>query len=306
MLTSQYQGLLQEKLRELHFSSNTRRAYTRWVGNLLTWSRVTDSSEITPQLASEFLTHLCVRERVSPSTQNQAFCAISFFMKHILLHTDDIPEFQRSSLHEKNLGVLRQSEAKQVFGLVAGRALLIGQLMYYAGLKLHEVLNMRIRDLDFRLLRIAVRDCGETHYTILPPELKDILERRVAAVKKIHIQDMHEEMYIEIHGAFSKCSKENVDWQYVFPGTKPEWSEVQQLFFRPQFSASPVYKAYRRAFTSLGLQEHVTCHSLRHSFGVRMVKAGYSIATIGRLMGHKDRRSTKVYEHWLQQQSFSS
>ncbi len=306
MKPSQCLSQFNKRLVELHFSSNTRRAYTRWARNLFLWCKVSDTSQISAHHISSFLSHLCTDQQVRPSTQNQAQCALQFLIDHVLHLDDEIPPFQRCCNTKPELGVLQKEQAHRVFGLVAGRALLIGQLMYYAGLKLHEVLQLRLRDLDFELLRIAVRDRGHTHYTILPPELKDVLQRRCAAVKRVHLQDSYDNIYIEIRGSFAQCSPDNMELQYLFPGTRTEMETNHDIEFRPTFSASPVYKAYRRAFQSLGLDQNVSCHSLRHSFGIRMVKAGYSIKTIGRLMGHKDRRSTKIYEHWLQRESFSN
>lgn len=55
-------------------------------------------------------------------------------------------------------------------------------------------------------------------------------------------------------------------------------------------------RAWQRARALVGL-EHVTLHDLRHSAASEMVNAGVDLYTVGRVLGHRDSRSTQRYSH---------
>jgi len=120
---------------------------------------------------SGFLTHLAVDERLSASTQNQAFNALLFLYKVVLgADIGSIGEVVRADRPRRLPVVLTHEEVGLLFRQLDGTVLLVCRLLYGSGLRLLEALRMRVKDLDFLRLEIMVRDGkgGKDRVTMLP------------------------------------------------------------------------------------------------------------------------------------------
>ena len=133
---------------------------------------------------SGFLSHLAVDERLSASTQNQAFDALLFLYKAVLdRDVGQINGVVRADRPRRLPVVLTHEEVGRLFAQLDGVVLLVCRLLYGSGLRLLESLHMRVKDVDFERLEIAVRDGkgGKDRVTMLPAtckqELLDHLER---------------------------------------------------------------------------------------------------------------------------------
>ena len=75
---------LSEAIRIRHYSPKTAETYTAWVSKNQSYSQVNDPQDLSTSDVKAFLTHLAVEKRMSASSQNQAFNALSFFFRHVL------------------------------------------------------------------------------------------------------------------------------------------------------------------------------------------------------------------------------
>ena len=107
---------------------------------------------------SRFLTFLAVELRVSASTQNQALSALLFLYKDVLaLSIGDLPTVVRARTPGRLPVVLGRDEVSALLKQLIGTERLVVMLLYGAGLRLEECLELRIKDLDFDRQQIVVR-----------------------------------------------------------------------------------------------------------------------------------------------------
>ncbi|APF20850.1 Phage integrase family protein [Caldithrix abyssi DSM 13497] len=144
-------------LRLKHYSYRTEQAYIHWIKRFIFFHNKRHPLEMGKQEINEFLTHLAVNEKVAASTQNQALCAIVFLYKHILnIDLGDIGEIYWSKKPQKLPVVFTHNEAKAVLEKLNGATWLMAMLLYGAGLRLNECLQLRVKDIDFEYKQITV------------------------------------------------------------------------------------------------------------------------------------------------------
>lgn len=102
----------------------------------------------------------------------------------------------------------------------------MASLLYGAGLRLMECVRLRVKDLDFGLNQITVRDGkgGKDRVTVLPSSLIPSLERHLLRVKALHESDLKQgfgQVYLP-HALAQKYRNASREWgwQYIFPSTK--------------------------------------------------------------------------------------
>ena len=99
---------------------------------------------------------------MSASTQNQALAAIGFLYREILrLPLEDVEEVARAKRPVRLPVVLNRDEVKRVIGEMDGAPQLAAILLYGAGLRVLECLQLRVKDIDFS----AHQNCDVTIYT---------------------------------------------------------------------------------------------------------------------------------------------
>ena len=121
---------------------------------------------------ARFLTHLARDRDVAPSfTQNQALSALLFLYKEVLKHEIGwLEKVERAKKPPKLPVVLSRTEVKRIFAYLHGVPKLMAGLLYGSGLRLMECVRLRIKDVDFELAQITVRDAkgGKDRVTMLP------------------------------------------------------------------------------------------------------------------------------------------
>jgi site-specific recombinase XerD len=151
--------LLREALRSRHYSRRTERMYVMWVKRYALHHDVRHPAEMGEAEINAFLTHLAVKGRVSPSTQNQALSALLFLYRHVIgREIGDVGDVIRARRAKRLPVVLTREEVRAVLAGLRGDKRLMANLMYGAGLRLMECLRLRIQDVDFVANQITVRD----------------------------------------------------------------------------------------------------------------------------------------------------
>ena len=161
---------LHTAVRARHFSPHTERAYEAWTRRFIVFHRRRDPVELGVPEIRQFLGHLAEARQVSPSTQNQALNAVLFLYREVLGRDPGRvgPALRARGAARAPL-VLSRQEVESVLQHLRGTARVMVALMYGSGLRLSECCRLRVRDLDFALGQLTVRDGkGERDRVTLP------------------------------------------------------------------------------------------------------------------------------------------
>jgi len=199
--------------------------------------------------------------------------------------------------------VLSPEEVQFLFKQVKGLNLLILQLLYGSGLRLMELARLRVKDIDFGQNLIFVRGSkgDQDRTTILPQTVKDMLEKHLDEVKKLHEQDLQEgygEAYLPdaLERKYPNAGKE-WGWQYVFPSSKLSVDPRSGKIRRHHISEKTIQNTVKEAVRKAGIVKHASVHTLRHSFATHLLMNGVNIREIQNLLGHKHVETTMIYTH---------
>jgi integron integrase len=201
--------------------------------------------------------------------------------------------------------VLTGEEAGRLLAHLHGIQGLIAGLLYGAGLRLREALNLRVKDIDFSRGEILVREGkgGKDRVAMLPELLAGALREHLARVRAQHAQDLQTGMgAAPLPFALArKYPRAGCDWgwQFVFPSSHICRDPYTGAPVRFHLHESTVQRAVAQAARAGGITRPVSPHTLRHGFATQLLRAGYDIRTVQELLGHKDVETTMIYTHVL-------
>jgi integron integrase len=289
-------------VRMKHFSYRTEQAYVGWARRFVLFHGKRHPREMGAGEIAAFVSHLATAGNVAASTQNQALAAILFLYRSVLgREIPDVDDVIRARKPTRLPVVLNRSEVSAFLGRMQGSPGLVARLLYGSGLRLLEALRLRVKDLDFEMHEIVVRD-GKGHkdrVTMLPAQLEPALREQLRRARALHARDL-EEGCGAVHLPYALARKSpgtavKWGWQYVFPSPARSRDPRTGIVRRHHLGEWAVQRAMQRAVQAAGITKPATPHTLRHSFATHLLEAGYDIRTVQELLGHKDVRTTMVY-----------
>lgn len=220
-------GLLattRQMIRARHMSLRTEAAYLQWIRRYVEFHSRRHPRELGPLQVEAFLTALATRSHVAASTQNQALCAILFLYRHVL--KVDLPWLENivRAVRPRRLPVvLTVDEVRCVLAELAGVPWLVASLLYGSGLRLHEGLTVRVKDLDFARRELVVRNGKgqKDRVTLLPESLRDPLVGHLTRLREWFENERRQKRPgVSLPFALAKkypAASVSWGWQYLFP-----------------------------------------------------------------------------------------
>lgn len=284
------------------FASSTRKTYAGWVVRFGRWAGSAEKV-MDQNAAREWLTWLVSETQVSFKTQKQALNALVFFYRAVCGHDEVKLEVRMRKRPPRVPVVLSREEVMRLIEKLEPKYQTPAMLQYGAGLRLRELLSLRVKDLDLErgVLTIRAGKGDKDRVTVIPERVRMQLQDQLAYARHLWEKDRAEgKPGVAIPGAlgrkFSKAG-ESWDWMWVFPAKDLSTDPVSRVVRRHHLHEKVYSAAIKRAKEKAGLAKRVTSHALRHSFATHLLESGTDIRTLQELLGHNDVRTTEIYTH---------
>jgi len=254
----------EQKLILKAYSPNTVRSYKAELSLFLKYFETFDLKTVTKEQIESYVYYIVTKYKISESRQNIIINAVKFYYENVLNMPREYYDIQRPKRARSLPNILSEEE---VFKLINApknlkhRAILY--TIYSCGMRLNEVLNLRIVDIhtDDTYIFIKGAKGKKDRRTLLSKSLLLILRR----------------YYTEYKPAY-----------WLFEGQEGG-----------KYSAGSVQKIFRKAQQESGVNPWSTPHTLRHSFATHLLENGENLRTVQILLGHESTKTTEIYTHIL-------
>ncbi|WP_458121614.1 tyrosine-type recombinase/integrase [Paenibacillus sp. Z6-24] len=243
------------------YSNKTIKAYTSQVQRFIA-ANINHEIESHCTAVQKYTLSLLEKDR-SHAYVNQAISAIQFYFRYVLQQPHTHSAYVRPKKESKLPGVLSLEEVVRLLKSVVNiKHQAILYLTYTAGLRVSEVVRLRIEDCDYERNVIRVRQ-GKGR-----KDRQTLLSEVAASILK---------QYIELE-------KPTV---WLFPGQRTGRHLTERS----------AQKVFEKALIQGGIRKQVSIHSLRHSFATHLLENGTDLRYIQELLGHQSVRTTERYTH---------
>ena len=251
-----------QKLREMRYSESTIKTYTNFFEEFINYFFRLDIKTISEKQIIEFLRYLVTERKVSASFQNQAINSIKFYYEKVLGGQRKFYFIDRPRKEHKLPEVLSTDEIKQLFAAVDNkkhRAILM--LGYSAGLRLGEIIRLKINDID-----------------------RDRMQIRVVQSKGK--KDRYTKLSVKFLTVMNEYINEYHPKEYLFEGIDGD-----------DYSPRSIQNMIRDIVAKTAIKKHVTMHTLRHTFATHSLENGVDLRYIQAMLGHESSKTTEIYTH---------
>jgi integrase/recombinase XerD len=251
-----------EKLKELRYSNNTIKSYKQLFEEFINYYPTESLEVISEEKIISFLRYLVNERCVSISYQNQAINAIKFYYERVLRGQRKIYTIDRPREEELLPEVLSEDEVAKIIRSIENvKHKAIIMTIYSGGLRISEVVNLKIKDIDSKRMQIRIEQSKgrKDRYTLLGNTTLKVLREYVKQFKPKN---------------------------WLFEGESGS-----------QYSTTSIRNIFRKAVHKVGISKRVTVHTLRHSFATHILEAGTDLRYIQSLLGHESSRTTEIYTH---------
>lgn len=256
--------VINELKKQLSLEGYSKKTEKVYISHIRQFSRVINKklSQTTDAEIKEYLLDLLDQD-LSHSFVNQGISAIKFLARKVLKDKDVSVKLSRPQKEKKLPKVLSKKEVAKILDCLDNpKHKTILYVIYSAGLRVSEVVKLKMDDIDSNrmLIRVIQGKGRKDRYTILSNSC-------LKQIKK----------YYELY--------QPKDW--LFPGMK----EGRHL------TARSVQRIFKKACRKANIKKKVSVHTLRHSFATHLLEKGTDLRYIQKLLGHKSSTTTEIYTH---------
>ena len=267
--STEYAEKLKTVLYSRKYSLKTIKLYVAFNRNLCNYAQK-EPLNINFYDVQTFIAHLDKERGFAASSMNLGISAIKFFYGEVL-HTNIIQDLDRPKGDKKLPPVLSKAEILQLFDVLHNeKHRLLLELAYSAGLRVGELVKLKVSDVDFERKTVFIRagKGRKDRYTLLSRKISPML--------------------------FDFCRNLRGD-AWLFAGNPPS----------KHLSERSAQHIFEQALQKAGIDKPASIHSLRHSFATHLLESGTDISYIKELLGHSSLRTTERYAHVAKRKTLS-
>jgi len=249
----------EEMLKLRNYSLKTIKSYLFYIKDYLVFSKQNKISAKDEAVKCYLLNRQ--DKGNSPQTINLALNAIKFFYREIIKSPDKI-DLKFAKTNKRLPAVLSRAEIGKIISNISNnKHRLMVSLAYGAGLRVSEVVNMRIKNINAVDLTIHIKEAKgkKDRLTVFPAKIATDIQNLTAG-------------------------KQAND--FVFESNRGG-----------KLTTTTAQKVFGNALKKSGIQKDATFHSLRHSFATHLLENGVDVRYVQELLGHQNIRTTQIYTH---------
>lgn len=297
------------RLRKWSFA--TEKCYRAWVFRYGAWLATTPQARAaidSTERVTGFLTSLVSGPSPrSATTLKQALNALVFFYAHVrkepLGRLGDIP---RPKFAERERTVMTRDQVRSLIAAVSDVPAypykLICRLLYHTGMRISEVLNLRVQDIGWEKSEILLRGAkgNKDRIVPLPRCLMGEIHAQLDRVRTLWQRDQLDSVPVALpDGVFNKCPRYGLAWPWFFVFAAANRCIHPRLghSVRWRLHEKTLQTVVRNAAEKVGLLGVATPHRLRHAYATHLLESGVDIRSVQDILGHADVSTTMVYTH---------
>lgn len=252
--------IIKRQLKYRKYSTNTIDTYISCLKRFQYFIESSDT-EINEQSIKEYLLYLS-EKNYSRSSINQHINAIKFYLEKVLNQPRRTYYIDRPRKEKKLPSVLSKAEVQKIFRQVENiKHKTILTLIYSSGLRISELINLKIEHIDSDRMLIHIKDSKGAKDRMVP-----------LSIKVLELMRSYYKQYDPVTYLFN--GEENI-----------------------QYSATSIRKILHRAARKAFIKKNVTPHTLRHSYATHLLESGIDLRYIQTILGHSSVKTTEVYTH---------
>lgn len=290
-------------------SLHTERTYADWIRR---FGRFVQSC---PQVSREEKLRAWLEQMAphcSASTQNQELNAVVFLYRDVLQQPlGDLGKWARAKRPKKLPVYLEMPEMSALLAVMPPGARLMARFAFGTGLRLNELLSLRMKDVHLMSDRPTVDVRGgkgdKDRIVPLPRTLVMELHEHVQRMRVLHDQD-------RAAGRPGVCLPDGLErkfpnggrewaWFWLWPAKGESCDPLTGIVRRHHVHEDTLGKALKAACRKAGIAKRVTAHTLRHSFATHLLAQGTDIRRIQEWLGHGSVETTMIYTHCVPRES---